>query len=45
MCSHSNIIPLLDVFENIDKIYLVLQYVQGGDLFDYLQERDFKLSE
>jgi hypothetical protein len=42
MCSHPNIIKLIDVFETFDKIHIVLQYLRGGDLFDYLQERDYK---
>lgn len=45
MCQHPNIIKLLDLFENSDYYFIVLEYMQGADLFDYLQARDFKLGE
>ena len=45
MCQHSNIIELLDLFENSDTYYIVLNYMQGRDLFDYIQKRGFSLSE
>jgi len=45
VCQHPSIIRLLDIFENETDIYLVLEYMKGGDLFDYLQRRDFTVSE
>lgn len=36
---------MLDLFENQDYYYMILEYMQGADLFDYLQEREFKLGE
>lgn len=45
MCQHPNIIKLLDVFENNDYIYLVMELLQGGDLFTYLEKRKFKITE
>ena len=45
MCQHPNIISLLDLFENSDYYFMVLEYMQGADLFDYLQSRDFNLGE
>ena len=45
MCQHPNIINLVDLFENVDYFYIILDYMQGADLFDYLTEREFKLSE
>jgi len=45
ICQHPNIIRLLDVFENPDYIYIVLEYCAGGDLFQYLDRRDFKITE
>ena len=45
MCQHVNIIGLLDLFENSDHYFMVLEYMQGADLFDYLQSRDFNLGE
>jgi serine/threonine protein kinase len=45
MAKHPNIVRLMDVFEDAENFYLVLEYMGGGDLFDYLKSRNFKLSE
>lgn len=45
MCQHPNIINLVDIFENSEYYYIVLDYMAGSDLFDYLQIRDFNLGE
>lgn len=45
VCQHPSIIRLLDIFENETDIYLVMEYMKGGDLFDYLQRRDFTIKE
>lgn len=45
MCQHPNIINLVDLFENSDYYYIVLDYMAGSDLFDYLQTREFNLGE
>jgi Ca2+-binding EF-hand superfamily protein len=45
VCQHPSIIRLLDIFENETDIYLVMEYMKGGDLFDYLQRRDFTVPE
>lgn len=45
MCQHPNIIKLLDLFENSDYYYIVLEYMEGKDLFDYLKARNFSISE
>ena len=45
MCQHPNIINLGDIFENSEYYYIVLDYMEGSDLFDYLQARDFNLGE
>jgi serine/threonine protein kinase len=36
MCQHPNIINLVDLFENSEYYYIVLDYMAGSDLFDYL---------
>ena len=41
MCQHNNIIRLVDLFENSETHYIVLDYMQGKDLFEYLQVRGF----
>ena len=45
MCQHNNIIKLIDLFENSETHYIVLDYMQGKDLFEYLQVRGFSLVE
>jgi len=45
MCQHMNIVKLLDLFENSDHYYIVLEYMAGKDLFDYIQKRNFVLNE
>ncbi|ODQ58872.1 hypothetical protein WICANDRAFT_22521, partial [Wickerhamomyces anomalus NRRL Y-366-8] len=36
LISHENVMGLYDVWENKGELYLVLEYVEGGELFDYL---------
>lgn len=45
MCQHPYIIRLLDIFENQDYIYIVMEHLSGGDLFTYLEKRNFETSE
>ena len=45
ICQHPNIIKLLDVFENPEYIYIVIEYMAGGNLFNYLEAREFKITE
>ena len=45
MCQHNNIIKLIDLFENSETYFIVLDYMQGKDLFDYIQKRGFSLPE
>ena len=33
---HPNIIKLVDIFENSDFYFLILEYMAGKDLFDYI---------
>lgn len=42
--AHPNIVKTYDIFDERDKIYLVLEYVGGGDFFDYMASRT-KLEE
>jgi len=37
------VLRLLDSFEDTKNIYLVLEYLRGGDLFDYFEMKQFKL--
>ena len=36
MCQHPSIIQLIEVFESAESHYIVLEYMRGADLFDYL---------
>jgi len=45
MCQHPNIVQLLDIFEDSKKIHIVLELLKGGDLYDYMEIRKFKLKE
>lgn len=36
LISHANIMGLYDVWENKTDLYLILEYIEGGELFDYL---------
>ena len=45
MSQHPNICGLIDLFENADYYYIVLELMQGKDLFDYMDARKFQLSE
>lgn len=42
---HPYIIHIYEVFENKDKIVLVMQYASGGELYDYVSERKELTSE
>ena len=45
IANHPHIIRLFDVFENIDYIYIIMEYCSGGDLFSYLENRKFIIPE
>ena len=45
IAKHPNIIKLYDVFENEKYIYIIMEYCAGGDLFNYIEKRDFKIKE
>ena len=42
---HPNIIKLYDIFENQDCIFIIMEYCEGGDLFSYIEKRNYKLPE
>ena len=45
MCQHDNIIKLIDLSETGEEHHVVMELMQGGDLFDYLSSRDFNIGE
>ena len=36
---HNNLVQLLEVIEEADRIYLVTEYVGGGELFSYIVQK------
>jgi len=39
LIQHPNIVQLYDVYESKTDLYIVMEHVQGGELFDYLVKR------
>lgn len=37
--SHPNIVRTYDIFDTRDQIYLVMDFVEGGDFFDYMMKK------
>ena len=44
-CQHKNIVQLVDYFETMKEIIIVLKYIEGNTLGSYLKEKNFNLSE
>jgi serine/threonine protein kinase len=38
LCHHPNIVKLLDHFENAEYIFIVMEYIPGGDLGEYIKK-------
>lgn len=45
LCRHPNVVRLLDHFENSEYIFIIMEYLSGGDLGDYLNKVNFKVIE
>jgi serine/threonine protein kinase len=45
MCQHPHIVRLLDIFENHMLMYIVMEVCSGGDLFKYLDVRNWEINE
>ena len=45
LCHHPNVVHLLEHFENADYIFIVMEYIRGGRLTDYMKEKKFHFSE
>jgi len=45
LCYHPNVVHLLDHFENGEYIFIVMEYIKGGCLTDYLKKNEFDFSE
>jgi len=42
---HPHLIKLFDVFESDEKIFLVMEYVPGGELYDHIVQKKFSEEE
>jgi serine/threonine protein kinase len=38
ICNHPFIVKLYYCFQNVEKLYFVLEYLEGGDLHSYLEK-------
>ena len=45
LCRHPNIVQLFDHFENSDYIFIIMEYLKGGDLEQYLNKINFRVTE
>jgi serine/threonine protein kinase len=45
MSQHPNIVKMVDLFENVDHYFIVVEYMDGKDMFDCLRYRQFRISE
>ena len=45
LCRHPNVVRLLDHFENSEFIFIVMEYLSGGDLGNHLQVKNFQFTE
>ena len=45
LCHHPNIVRLLDHLENLDYIFIVMEYIEGGTLGQYLKKHNFNFTE
>ena len=44
-CHHKNIVHLIDYFETLESIIIILNYIEGNTLGEYLKENNFNLKE
>ena len=45
LCHHPNVVHLLNHFENAEYIFIVMEYIRGGRLTDYMKEKKFNFTE
>ena len=44
-CKHKNIVQLIDYFETIEEMIIILKYIEGNTLGCFLKEKNFNLNE
>jgi calcium/calmodulin-dependent protein kinase I len=45
ICQFPYIIKFIEAYENLDFIYIFMEYCPGGTLYDFIKRRNFNLSE
>ena len=45
LCYHPYVVHLLDHFENGEYIFIVMEYIKGGSLTDYMKNKKFNFTE
>ena len=45
LCYHPYVVHLLDHFENGEYIFIVMEYIKGGSLTDYMKSKNFNFTE
>jgi serine/threonine protein kinase len=45
LCNHKYIIKMIDFYENQDTYYIVLEFLEGNNLFQYVKSRDLIVTE
>jgi tRNA A-37 threonylcarbamoyl transferase component Bud32 len=45
ICNFPYIIKFIEAYENIDYIYIFMEYCPGGTLLNYINKRNYKISE
>ncbi|KAL5114830.1 serine/threonine-protein kinase gin4 [Pleosporales sp. CAS-2024a] len=40
LLDHPNIVRLYDIWENRNELYLIMEYIEDGELFKYIQEQE-----
>lgn len=45
VCWHTCVLKLLDVYEDDQKLYFVMEYLEAVELFAYLKSSDRRLTE
>jgi serine/threonine-protein kinase HSL1 (negative regulator of Swe1 kinase) len=45
LLEHENIVRLYDVWENSNELYLIMEHVKGGELFNYVEKRKVGVPE